>query len=121
VLLAREEQRADYCLEKALLLAPGSWFIAWLAARIRFYYEQIALALKLLQQALEWNAAHFVLWLELGRCQEALGLAAAARKSFAQARQLNPQCEQAREAMNELSRRGPWSWVRECWNRLMSQ
>src|SRR5262245_17808471 len=74
VLLAREEQRADYCFEKALLLAPRDWFIAWLAARIRYYYEQFALALKLVQQAIEWNAGHFLLWLELGQCQQALGL-----------------------------------------------
>src|SRR5213078_3430249 len=29
VLLARHEPRADYCLEKALRLAPGDWFIGW--------------------------------------------------------------------------------------------
>src|SRR6185436_12108099 len=28
VLLAREETRADYCLEEALLLAPRNWFVA---------------------------------------------------------------------------------------------
>ena len=60
VLLARKEQRADYCFEKALLLAPNDWFIAWLAARIRFYYEQFVLALNLLQQAVEWNPGHFL-------------------------------------------------------------
>src|SRR3989441_1935818 len=51
VLLARAEARADYCLEKALLLAPRDWFTLWLAARVRHYYKQFALALKLLQQA----------------------------------------------------------------------
>src|SRR5439155_2594663 len=71
VLLARNERRADYCFEKALLLAPRDWFVAWLAARIRYFYEHFALALKLLQQAIEWNAAHFRLWLELGQCQQA--------------------------------------------------
>src|SRR5213593_1575720 len=66
VLLAREESRADYCFEKGQLLAPKDWFVAWLAARIRYYYEQFVLALKLLQQAIEWQAGHFLLWLELG-------------------------------------------------------
>src|ERR1039457_1644783 len=61
VMLAREEHRADYCFEKALLLAPKDWFVAWLAARIRFYYKQFVLALKLLQQAVEWNTGHFLL------------------------------------------------------------
>src|SRR6266853_3156733 len=88
VLLAREEPRADYCFEKALALAPRNWFIAWLGARVRFYYEQFALALKLLQQSIEWNACHFLLWLEIGRCQQALGLIGAARNSFTQAEQL---------------------------------
>ncbi|MGH7978014.1 MAG: tetratricopeptide repeat protein, partial [Limisphaerales bacterium] len=49
VMLARKEQRANYCFEKAMLLAPKDWFIALLAARIRFYYEQFVLALTLLQ------------------------------------------------------------------------
>jgi len=82
VLLARAETRADYCLEKALLLAPRDWFTVWLAARVRHYYKQFALALKLLQHAVELNTAHFVLWLDLGRCQEALGLVSLAPKFF---------------------------------------
>src|SRR6516225_7008664 len=85
VMLARREPRADYCFEKALLLAPRDWFIAWLAARIRYYYKQFSLALKLLQQAVELNAVHFLLWLELGRCQQALGLVSLAESSFTQA------------------------------------
>src|SRR5881628_504156 len=95
VLLARSERRADYCFEKALALAPGDWFIAWLAARVRYYYEQFALALKLLQQAVELNAGQFFLWLELGHCQQALGLMGAAKQSFGVARQLNPRCAEA--------------------------
>jgi tetratricopeptide (TPR) repeat protein len=109
VLLAREEQRADYCFEKALLLAPRDWFIAWLAARIRFYYEQFVLALKLLQTAVEANAGHFLLWLELGRCQQALGLISPAESSFTQAQQLNPHCQEASVALARLSRAGPLS------------
>ena len=104
MLLAREETRADYCFEKALLLAPQDWFVAWLAARIRYYYEQFALALKLLQQAVEWNAGHFLLWLELGRCQQALGLLGPARNSFTQAHQLNPQCARSRPRRWQASR-----------------
>src|SRR5437899_4161284 len=90
VLLAREETRADYCFEKALLLAPHDWFVAWLAARIRYFYKQFALALKHAQQAVELNAAHFLLWLQLGQCQQALGWVGPAKISFTQAPQLNP-------------------------------
>ncbi len=120
VLLAREEQRADYCFQKAQLLAPSDWFVAWLAARIRFYYHQCVLALKLLQQALEWNAGQFVLWLELGRCQEALGLVGPAKNSFTQAQQLNPQCREASLGLVKLSQMSLWPW-RRWWRRLFQR
>ncbi len=106
VLLARSEHRADYCFEKALLLAPGNWLVEWLAARIRYFYKQFAIAMKLLQQAAGHNAANFVLWLELGRCQEALGLEGPARVSYDQARQLNPGCSEARLGLIKLSSSG---------------
>jgi tetratricopeptide (TPR) repeat protein len=106
VLLARREHRADYCFEKALLLAPKDWFIAWLAARIRFYYDQFVLALKLLQQAIEWNAGNYLLWLELGRCQQALEMFGPAEMSFTQARQLNPNCREAGVALAEVAQTG---------------
>jgi tetratricopeptide (TPR) repeat protein len=106
VLLARREARADYCFEKALLLAPKDWLTAWLAARIRFYYQQFTLALTLLQQAVEWNASHFMLWLDLGHCQQALGMATLARTSFAQAQQLNPGCREANTALSQVSDMG---------------
>ncbi len=118
VMLARRESRAGYCFEKALLLAPGDWSVAWLAARVRYYYSQFALALKLLQQAVELNATHFLVWLELGRCQEALGLAGPARHSFEQARQLNQDCREAALALARLSGMGVgprllglWRWL----------
>jgi tetratricopeptide (TPR) repeat protein len=120
VLMARAESRADYCFDKALLLAPGDWFTTWLAARIRYYYQQFALGLKLLQQAVAWNATHFVLWLELGRCQQAVGLVGLARNSFLQAQQLNPDCRVAADALTELSRTGLGTRMRGWWRRLFS-
>lgn len=121
VLLAREESRADYCFEKALLLAPRDWFIAWLAARIRYFYEQFSLSLKLLQTAIELNASHFLLWLEMGQCQKALGLIGPARNSFTQARQLNPHCDEAGAALASLSSAGVGSRMRGCWRRLFNR
>jgi tetratricopeptide (TPR) repeat protein len=118
VLLARKESRADYCFQKALLLAPKSWFVAWLAARIHYYYKQFALALKQLQQAVEWNASHFLLWLELGRCQEGLGLLGPARTSYQRARELNPQCNEAHAALRQLSGTGLGRQARALWQRL---
>jgi len=117
VLLAREEQRANYCFEKAQLLAPQDWFVLWLAGRIRFYYNQFALALKLFQQAVETNAGHFQLWLELGRCQAQLGLAGPAKMSVAQARQLNPQCHEAGIELIRIGETGLWCRMRGWWRR----
>jgi Flp pilus assembly protein TadD len=106
VMLARREQRANYCFEKAMLLAPKDWLIALLAARIRLFYEQFVLALNLLQQAIEWNAGRFILWLELGRCQQAMGLLGPAQSSFTHARQLNPDSREADASLARLSRTG---------------
>jgi tetratricopeptide (TPR) repeat protein len=106
VLLARSERRADYCFEKALLLSPRDWFTLLLAARIRIYYEQFILALKLIQQAVELNSGHFLLWLEQGHCQQALGLVGAAENSFRQAHQLNPRSQEADKALNQISQTG---------------
>ena len=75
---------------------------------------------ELLQQAIEWNTAHFVLWLELGRCQQALGLVSLAKNSFAQAQELNPDC-QARVALEQVSRIGLAARVRGLWRRLSSR
>ena len=121
VLLARKESRADYCFEKALLVAPRDWFVAWLGARVRYFYRQFALALKLLQQAVELNATHFLLWLEVGRCQQALGLVGAARHSYAQAKQLNPHYSEIGTALGQLSTAGVWSRIRGLWRRFFAR
>lgn len=118
VLLARKESRADFCFEKALALAPQDWFLPWLAGRIRFYYRQFALALKLMQQALEANAGHFLLWLELGRCQQALGLANPARHSFEQAKQLQPHHPEVMRAFRELAQVGGLARFYGWWRNL---
>ena len=112
VLLARSETRADYCFEKALLLAPRDWFVAWLAARVRFFYEQFVLALKLIQKAVELNPGNFLLWLEQGHCQQALGLVGPAEMSFTQARQLNPRCDEADKALLQISQTGAFARLR---------
>ena len=112
VLLAREEKRADYCFDKALMLAPNDWFIAWLAARIRYFYKQFVLALKVVQQAVEWNPAQATLWFQLGLCQKDLGMIAPAKISFMQARQLNPRCEGTHKMLIELSEAGVWAQLR---------
>jgi tetratricopeptide (TPR) repeat protein len=114
VLLAAREALADYCIDKALMFAPGDWTVTWQAARIRVRHGQFSLAAKLLQKAVQWNPGHFLPWLELGRCQEALGLKDAARKSFTQADELNHPHGAAAEALARLSGNGFQGW----WRRL---
>jgi Flp pilus assembly protein TadD len=118
ILLAAHEPLADYCIDKALMLAAGDWGAAWQAGRIRCRHGQFALALRPLQQAVEWNPGHWVPWLELGRCQEALGLTTAAEKSYTQARALNGQDQFAADALARLTARGTGERVRDWWRRL---
>ena len=99
VMLARKEQRANYCFEKAMLLAPKDWFIALLAARIRFYYEQFVLAMNLLQQAIEWNAGRFVLWLELGPLPAGHGIARSGSIFIYPCAATQPGCREADDAL----------------------
>jgi tetratricopeptide (TPR) repeat protein len=90
VLLARKEKRADFCFEKAFSLGSKSWTVLWLASRIQSFYEHFAKALKLAQEALSLEPARAAVWLQLGQCQLALGLAPQAQNSFEQARELDP-------------------------------
>ena len=106
VLLAAKRKQADSCIERALT-REGGWFVHWLASRIYYYHRKFSLALKMVQQALSQDAARFVLWLQLGRCQVALGFDSVAATSFEQALQLNPQCREAASASAKLGGEGP--------------
>jgi Flp pilus assembly protein TadD len=118
ILLTGRETLADYCLDKALMLAPGDWVTAWQEARIRLRHGQFSMALRVLQKAVEWNPGHWLPWLEMGRCQEALGLKGAAQKSFTQARELNRRDGAAAEALGRLAVRGTGHRFRGWWRRL---
>ena len=106
VLLARQEKRADYCFEKAQLLAPNDWFVRWLGSRIHYYYKKFALALKFAQNALALDSVRSVVWLQLGNCQRAVGMTSAAQTSYEQAAQLDPNCREAQEMLVTLQHTG---------------
>jgi hypothetical protein len=57
----------------------------------------------------------------LGRCQQALGLAGPARHSFEQARQLNPDCRDAGQALARLPGMGLVARLRGWWWRLFNR
>jgi cytochrome c-type biogenesis protein CcmH/NrfG len=56
----------------------------------------------MIELAVEWNPGHFLVWLERGRCQQALGMLGAAEASFTQACQLNPECAAANTGLNQI-------------------
>lgn len=114
VLLARREKRAAYCFEKAVSLEPSNWFYHYLASRIHRFYTKFSMALKYAQQALNLAADRAVVWLEVGRCQAALGLSAMALDSFEQASQLNPNCPGLQVELHRASQTGIWQTI---WNR----
>lgn len=121
VLLARGEAAAEYCFEKALAVARGAWVWHWLAARIRMYYRQFTLALKGLQECVQQHHDAFILWLELGRCQLALGMTGRAKMSFSRARELNPSCSDARLGRVEAANAGIGARLRGAWRSLFGQ
>lgn len=115
VLLARREKLAEYCFDKAFALASCDWCVRWLAARIHAFHEQFARALKLAQEALALNTSQAVIWLELGRCQAALGLVGPAELSLAQARQLDPACAGVDAAAAQVASTSLWKRARGRW------
>jgi tetratricopeptide (TPR) repeat protein len=121
VLLARQERRAEFCFEKALILGSKDWFVTWLAARIRAFHRQFSLALKLVQQALELKPDQAMLWLFAGTCQKELGLIGAAQTSFQQAVELNPRCQETRLAVAGLSQAGLGARLSGWWRRHFRQ
>lgn len=118
VQLACSEKRADFCFEKAASMASHDWFVRWLAARVYHYYKKFALAVKLLQEALSFNAAQGVVWLQLGLTQQALGLLGSARDSLIQARELCAEGAGVDEAMKEMYHVGFWGRLQQRWQSL---
>jgi tetratricopeptide (TPR) repeat protein len=121
VLLACKEKRAEYCFEKALLLAGPKWIWRWLAARVQSFYEHFARALVLAQEALSLSPGEAVLWLEIGRCQLALGLASQAHRSLEQALELDPECRLADKLMTEADHVGFLRRFAGQWRRLFGK
>ncbi len=102
VLLAADGPQSEFCFQQAFALSGGGWMGYWLSSRIHYFHKKFTLALKYAQQALALDGGQYVVWLQLGRCQEALGLAAPAQNSFAQALQLNPDSATAKLAQAGL-------------------
>jgi len=118
VLLARKEKRADYCFEKAFGFAPQEWLWPWLASRVHSVYKNFAKALRLAQQALARDAARAVIWLQLGRCELALGLVSQAQVSLQHARELDDQLEDVHRVLVDAGEVGLLTRIGRAWRRL---
>jgi len=121
VLLARQETRAQYCLDQAVGKDPRNWFVRLLIARVQFHYEQFVLALKSVQEALALDAARAVLWLQCALCQWQLGLVDAAHDSLDQALLLSPHSAAAKAARIDFQVDSPGLRLRGWIRRLFSQ
>jgi tetratricopeptide (TPR) repeat protein len=121
VLLAAGNSQSEFCFQRAIALSPGAWLTHWLVSRVHFVYQKFSLALKYAQQALALDGGRSVVWLQLGRCQEALGLSVPAQNSFAQALQLNPNSAAAKIALGNAGSSGFLGRLAQRWRRLLRQ
>jgi Flp pilus assembly protein TadD len=119
VFMARKEKQAEYCFQKALLMSTRDWVVHWLAARIYFMYQKYAAAIKLINQAMSLDISQSVLWLELGLCQQALGMDGA-RDSVARTLELNPQNRQAHDLLLNMREPGTFARLKGWWQRRTS-
>lgn len=106
VLIAASSERAEFCFEKAMVLAAGDWLIAWLAARIRYWHKQFMLALKFAQRAVEWNPSHAPCWMTLAQCQQEIGLVGPARESLGRVEELRPRWREVRRTRRAVDDTG---------------
>ena len=120
VLMARGERRAESCFERALGMATD-WLVAWLVSRIHHHYGKWAAALKYAQRAVDQGAAHAACWVQIGRCQSALGLIGPAQTAFEQARQLDPDCPNAERGLHSLTHVGWLARATGCLRQWLSR
>lgn len=117
VLLAQKQTRADYCIERALILDPGNWLVHWLISRINSYYGRFVHSLASAQKALALDASRIQVWLQTAFCQQELGLHEAAFESNSHALRLGPTNARALEMMATLEMTPPfflwWRRVRQ--------
>lgn len=117
-LLAGREKHSGFCFSKALAMTPRDWFTRWLVARIHCDHRHFSLGLKYAQESMALDAARSAVWMQLGLCQQGLGLFGPAQQSFTQARELNPDNRIAIEQLARLANLGWRSWLAGRWRQF---
>jgi len=112
VLLARSETRADYCFEKSLAARAARLVHNMARGAHPVLLRAICAGAEADSAGRGHNPGNFLLWLEQGHCQQAIGLVGAAEISFTQARQLNPRCDEADKALLKISQTGLFARLR---------
>jgi tetratricopeptide (TPR) repeat protein len=108
VFLHRRGPISESCLSKAVSGAGDLAAVVKLeAGRILRRQRNYGPAAQYLQEAVQMLPKSALAWYELGCCQAALRLPAAAQ-CFAQSLRLRPGWQQAQEALRRFERRGIW-------------
>jgi tetratricopeptide (TPR) repeat protein len=115
LMVARKDAMDQYCFDKAVQL-DDDWLILLEIAAIYEHYGRHAKALPLIRKAVERAPDHAWCWYRQGTCEAALGLSAAAAKSFDRTIQISPQHMEAlrgrRQLRDEAPTKGFWRRVR---------
>jgi tetratricopeptide (TPR) repeat protein len=117
LLLADRKKQYETCFQTALAEPAADWFDRVVIARILVFHHRVAAAVAYLQQALELEPTRAGTWLELGECQAALGLRAAACTSYDRCLELRPDDVVLRRRRESLDAVSPWAWLRGLWRR----
>jgi tetratricopeptide (TPR) repeat protein len=102
VLLARQQKHADECFQKAVAEPAADWFDRVICARINLCYRRFTNALHYLKEAAQLEPTHGYIWFQMGDCQCALGLTAAAQSSYERCLELRPGFTDAERALDAL-------------------
>ncbi len=112
LLLADHKKQFETCFQKALAEPAADWFDRVVIARMLVFHHRVAAAVAYLQQALELEPVRAGTWLELGDCQAALALLAAARTSYDRCLELRPNNVAVRRRRDSLDGTSAWGWLR---------
>lgn len=114
LMLARRDSIEAYCFDKAVQI-DGDWLVLLEIALIYLHYELATKALLRVRQAVERAPDQARCWFQQGMCEVELGLAPAARKSFARCLEIAPNHVEARRQLTALDNGG--SWMSRWWRR----
>jgi Tfp pilus assembly protein PilF len=118
ILLAGRQTTEQYCFDKAQQI-DSDWLVPLEIALVYLYYRNTNKALVRARRAVEAAPDQYYAWLIQGRCQEELGLADQARRSFQSCLDLCPGHTEARRRLETVKTSwfSPGRWLRNLFRR----